>query len=133
MLTGYQHLDDADDPETLERAALWLAKHVGVNILRGKELKLVALWDGHVIGAFWDEVSGDTYSFDIVVHPRAQGNKIGQRLFDFGVANAQEMADAGITTELDAINPLIIPMAKKAGFRVTGQEGGHTFLTLEPT
>ena len=128
-------LDEDLDEEVLDAGARALAHRVGIGILRGKDLRVVAL-DAHgkVVGALFDEIGHgqdaqgrhrQEYSFDILVDPAHQRTGLGTRLMKEGLALGRENAQAGIPTVIDAVNPVAQAMFAKAGFVVTQRKGGH--------
>ena len=130
-------LDDAD-LDRYDREARDLAHRVGIGILRGKDLRIVALNARHaVVGALFDEVGHgedaegnhrQEYSFDVVVDPSTQRTGIGSALVQKGLAIGRENEEAGIVTVLDAVNPVAQAMFVKRGFRVVRRQGGHAIL-----
>lgn len=123
-----QQVDPEGDHGAWERAALALARQVDIGILRGKELKAVALRGLRVVGALFDEFDGQEYSFDVVVDPAEQGQGIGGRLMDMGIAEGRMFEDADGRIVLDAVNPQAVTMLERRGFHVKRRERDHVIL-----
>jgi len=115
-------------------AAEKLAKDNGVNILRGKDLKNVALDEnGKVIGGLWTEIDGNEFSFDIVIDKAVQRKGVGEKLVNeaFSEFNAQDY-DGTLKYKIDVTNPVMEKLLSKYGFEVVDRFKGHTIM-VHPT
>lgn len=135
-------LEEASSPEILvgedaedflsdtDQDAWELASSVGVRVLRGKNLLAVAVIGEKLVGAIFDEVNGDDYSFDTVVHASHQGSGIGPKLVRVAMDNFNELQDMNpdLRFDLDVINPNAIRMMQKFGFKVLREVPGHTIM-----
>ena len=106
-----------------------LAKKVNLGILRDKNLRLVVQKGSKVVGALFDSLGGDHYSFDIVVDPSTQGSGVGRWLMNAGDDMAREYEDMGYPTVLEAVNPIAQAALLRRGFTVLERGPGHAVLT----
>ena len=123
--------EDAEDfLSDTDQDAWELASSVGVRVLRGKNLLAVAVIGEKLVGAIFDEVNGDSYSFDTVVHAKHQGQGIGPKLVREALSNFNELQDMNpdLRYDLDVINPNAIKMMQKLGFKVQREVPGHTIM-----
>lgn len=130
-------LDDVDI-ERYDDEARALARRVNIGILRGKDLRIVALdAAGTVVGALFDEVGHgedaegngrQEYGFDVVVDPGHQRTGIGSTLVKEGLVIGRENEQAGVATVIDAVSPVAQAMFLKRGFRVVRRQGNHAIL-----
>lgn len=127
-------IDDENDLEEIDGAyekAHLIAKESGVNILRGKDLKSVAVNDnGDVIGGLWTEISGDEFSFDIAVDKSYRGMGVGIELIKeaFSLFNLENYEEQ-LRYVVDVTNPIMEKILLKYGFIVSERYGGHTIMT----
>ena len=121
--------ENIDVYEASEQASK-IAKDNGVNILRGKDLKSVALDDeGNVVGGLWTEISGDEFSFDVAVDKSMQGKGVGEKLVNEAISefNAENFEDQ-LKYKVDVTNPVMEKLLSKYGFEVTERIDGHTMM-----
>lgn len=111
-------------------AAEKIAKDNGVNILRGKDLRSVALdKKGNVIGGLWTEIDGNEFSFDIAIDKIAQGKGVGEKLVNEAISefNAQDY-EGQLKYKIDVTNPIMEKLLSKYGFEVVDKIYGHTIM-----
>ena len=121
-----ENIDVYEASETAEK----IAKDNGVNILRGKDLRGVALnKNGDVIGGLWTEISGNEFSFDIAIDKTAQGKGVGEKLVNEAISefNAQNYEDE-LKYKIDVTNPIMEKLLSKYGFEVVEKIPGHTIM-----
>ena len=115
--------DYSDDLNRIERES-------GINILSDKELTLLAVMDGKVVGALYTSTGPNDYSFDIIVDKPYRGKGIGKQLTDLGLSDYNQVGDElGVPLKLDVVNPKMIPYLKLKGLKVVQQHDGHTIMT----
>lgn len=123
--------DDEYDIYAFSDAAEKMAKSGGINILRGKELIYVAIdGDENVLGALWTEISGDEFSFDVVVDKSAQGKGLGDKLVRLAMDEFNyQNYDDNLKYKVDVTNPAMEKILSRYGFIVIDKMYGHTIMT----
>jgi len=128
-------IEDEDGVEPFEATekAENIAKDTGVGILRGKEIKSVATdSEGEVVGGLWTEVDGDSFSFDVAIDEKSQGQGVGEKLVNEAFQEFEIQADmmADMDQELkyniEVTNPSMEKLLSKYGFVVDERIGGTT-------
>jgi len=133
-IIDFEGYDDSEiDAYEASEKAEEIANNNGLNILRGKELKMVALdSDGNVIGGVWTEVDDNKFSFDIAVDQIAQGKGVGEKLVNEAINefNSQSDAEEELEYSIDVTNPIMEKLLTKYGFVVSDTSvPGHTIMT----
>ena len=121
--------ENIDVYEASEKAGK-IAKDNGINILRGKDLRNVALnKKGDVVGGLWTEVDGNEFSFDIAIDKVAQGKGIGEKLVNEAISefNTQDY-EGQLKYKIDVTNPIMEKLLSKYGFEVVDKIPGHTIM-----
>jgi len=117
--------DYYDDLNRMERES-------GIRILRDKEVSILALQNGKVVGALYTTTHPYEFSFDVIVDKAARGQGIGAKLIDFALSEySQIAADQGTELRVDVVNPWVEKYLLKKGLRVLQKVGGHTIMTKE--
>jgi len=115
-LEGYSEDDDNYYSLDAER----IAKEVGINAyyLRDNTLSQVALEKDKVVGALWTNISGDVFSFDIVVSKDQQGKGVGSKLVDAAIREFNEMKDAypDLKYQVKSVNEAMTRILRRKGF-----------------
>ncbi len=116
---------DEFDEHQLAGQAYELAGQSTVNILRDKELNLVAVENGRVIGALFTSLVAESYSFDVVIAPEFQGKGIGRELIDAGMMEFQQLQGdmPEIEMNLDVTNPMLQDVLKRRGLGIKQRIG----------
>lgn len=96
---------DEDSPEAT--AAERIRHGAQIYVSRDKHLSHVAVHGMSVLGALWSGWTGDSFSFDLVVAPRAGGMGIGRKLIVAAIETAQDEADMLLGTSTFDINVLV--------------------------
>ncbi len=124
--------DDDDLPSWMDRAVTALVKASPINILRGKELTVIAKkGTRQVAGVLYTEFDGEFFSFDVIVDPQHGGAGLGSALTDLGLRSfTNDYAEMGATLELDAVNPAMVAMLLRRGLVITRRHGDHTLMRL---
>jgi ribosomal protein S18 acetylase RimI-like enzyme len=114
-----------------------LEKTSNISILRNKELSVVLVEDGVVLGALYTELSnsskGEEFSFDVIVHPEYRNKGLGDKLVQIGLNDYKSIKNSysdKIKLKIDVVNPILINTFKKYGLKIIKQDGGHTIMTL---
>ncbi len=109
-----------------------LEKESGIRILRDKEVSILALQNGKVVGALYTTAHPYEFSFDVIVDKAARGQGIGAKLIDFGLSEYNQVADEqGTELRLDVVNPWVEKYLLKKGLRILQKIAGHTIMTRE--
>jgi ribosomal protein S18 acetylase RimI-like enzyme len=106
-----------------------IEKESGINILSDKNLSLLAIKDERVVGALYTGLTGDEFSFYIIVDKTQRGQGIGKKLIDYGLSEFQQLPE-DYELKLDVVNPDLVNHLLKRGLKVVGKTGGHTTMTL---
>ncbi len=113
-------IDDEVDTEDLFDQVDNLERNSPITILRGKDLTMIYLNDGKVVGALYVEMDDDEFSFDIIVDEDNQGKGIGSKLLDAAIQEFNYNKDDNdtLTVRLDVVNDLMKKALEKRGFEV---------------
>lgn len=122
-------IDPDGDDEDLSEAAWDMAADSEVNILSDKKLLAVAMDGEELIGAVFDSLVADAYSFDVVVDPAHRGHGVGQKLIDAAMQEYDSLKETGAKLVLDVVNRALIPSFERRGLKVQGEEDGHVIMT----
>lgn len=106
-----------------------MEKESGINILSGKELTLIAVTNGKCVGALYTELSGDEFSFDVIVDKSERGRGIGKKLINFGLSEFKSLPE-DYQLKLDVVNSDLVNHLLKRGLKITDKIGEHTIMTL---
>ena len=117
--------DSEYDEEDLFDQVDQLEKDSPINILRGKELIAVYMDTGKVVAALYTEVSGDEFSFDVIVGEDHQGRVIGSKMLDIAIEVFEQQKDGNdeMIIRLDVVNPVMKKALEKRGFDVKDKVG----------
>lgn len=115
-LEGYSE----DDGNYYSLEAERIAKEVGINAyyLRDNTLSQVALEGDKVVGALWTNISGNFFSFDVVVSKDQQGKGLGSKLVDAAIREFNEMRDAypDLEYQVKSVNEGMTKILRRKGF-----------------
>ena len=80
-----------------------------------------------VYGAIYSGVSGDVYSFDLEVHPDAQGMGIASELIDAAMEGYKEYKEyyENLKMEVHVINKFLVNHLIKKGFEIAEESKGE--------
>lgn len=106
-----------------------IEKESGIRILSDKNLSVIAIKNGKAVGALYTGLSGDEFSFDIIVDKNERGQGIGNKLSNLGFSEYRDLPE-GYNLKLDVVNPNMVHYLLKKGLTVVNQIGGHTIMTL---
>lgn len=126
-------VDDADNSgidyyEDLER----IRRDSNINILSDKDLDLLAVANGKIVGAMYTafDNSNNEFSFDVIVDRLFRGKGIGRKLIDYGLGEFRQLeAEMGAKLKLDVVNPEIERHLEKRGLKVLQRYSGHAIMT----
>jgi len=124
----YCNTEDSEDCELEYHEQAWaLAKESSINILSDKDLKAVAVMDSKVVGAVFDAINNNKYSWDTIVHPDYQRRGVAKKLIDFAMQEKEDLSDAygGLEYDLDVTNPHMRAYLKQLGFIGDGRSMTH--------
>ena len=121
-----ENIDVYEASKTAEK----IAKDNDVNILRGKDLRSVALnKDGDVIGGLWTELNNHEFSFDIAIDKLAQGKGVGEKLVNEAIYEFKNQDyDGNLKYKVDVTNPIMEKLLSKYGFEVVNRIAGHAIM-----
>lgn len=109
-----------------------IEKESGINILRDKEVSVLAMKGGRVIGALYTSTHPYEFSFDVIVDKPFRGQGVGPKLIDLGLSEYNQMElEQGTELRLDVVNPKVEKYLLRKGLRVLQKIGGHTIMTKE--
>ncbi len=138
-----ENMDDPEElgynPDVAYEQAMKIAKDNGINILSNKDLKGVTLDnEGNVIGAFFESVDNEEYSFDVVIDKRYQGMGYGKEMVRYELDQYEYYKDAygdKLKLNLDVVNPNMRDLLKKHfGFKDVQQTDADRFsMTMDET
>jgi len=117
-----------EDDEGLGDAAWELASKSGIQVLSDKDLKAVVIDGGELVGAMFDSLVGDRYSFDVVVDKASRGRGVGSALIDAAMDEFESVRESGAEMVLDVVNPDMVPVLERRGLSVLDEEGGHVIM-----
>lgn len=125
--------DDLLDLDIVNNDPWALAQREGVTILSDKELLASAVDtdEGIVVGAVFNAVTPEHYSFDTVVDHRYQHQGLGKQLIEIAMDEFENIKEAypEIKLNLEIINPDIIPHLKSQyGLEILEEIPGRTFM-----
>ena len=145
-LIVYHYYEGDDDPQ-MDRWAqkAWdIALASPIRIKRDRELTAIALIGNKVVGGGWsavehpryDDAEG-TFTFDIVVDPKAQGKGVGDALVEEMLRefrSVRDMGDAEYVLNVEVVNPAMERILARRGFRLRDEEDplaarGRTMMT----
>jgi len=111
--------DEVDEDDLFDQVDN-LERNSPINVLRGKDLTMIYLNDGKVVGALYVEMEDDVFSFDILVDEENQGNGIGSKLLDAAIQEFNYNKDDNdtLTVRLDVVNDLMKKALEKRGLEV---------------
>ena len=135
-----ENFDDTDlDPYDIADKAEQVALDSGIRIMRGKELRFVALDNSYsdpVIGGVWvsiyhdDEVDATVYDFDVAVDKDFRGpEKIGLKLINMAIDDYKSLDDDRKCIKVLVVNEkLARVLERKYGFEIEFYSSGHTHM-----
>ena len=106
-----------------------IEKESEISILSDKELNTLAIKNDKVVGALYTGMTGNKYSFDIIVDKNFRNQGIGDKLFKFGMEEFKQLPD-GYVLRLDVVNPHWVEHHKKYGLKILKKIGNHTIMTI---
>ena len=127
----FENESETINTEQAAKDAEKIAKNNNVNILRGKDLKSVAVdKEGKTVGGLWTEVNGDEFSFDVAIDKISQGQGVGEKLVKDAISqfNNEKEANPNLKYKVDVTNPIMEKLLSKYGFKVSERVGDHTIM-----
>ena len=123
---------DADD---LIQQGWQLAKNSPIHILSDKNLNAVATQDNIVVGALFTAWNNEEFSFDVVVDPKHPRQGIAKQLINAAMNEFKWTSDGydGAHIKADVVNPHLIPLLQRYGFKIERQIGDHTIMIYIPS
>lgn len=111
-----------------------LVSRSGINVLRGKDLKSIAVIGDTVVGALFTEFNDGEFSFDVVVNNDNQSSGIGKALTNNAMSEYDMYSDMDdVKLVIDAVNPRYAEyLQKQYGLSVESEYQGHIILTDKP-
>lgn len=106
-----------------------IEKSSGINILSDKEVSVLALYNGKVVGALYTSIQGNEYSFDIIVDKSMVFKGIGPRFVDIGLNEYKELKENGYILKLDVVNLNLEKYLLNKGLKVVEKIGNHSIMT----
>ena len=121
--------------------AIRIARLGGINIMRNMNLTgfLINQSNNDVAGALWvnEPTVYDYFSFDMAIHPNYRGRGLADKLvkamieeYKFFNSIYMEMHNKRLPLQITVVNPILINVLKKYGFRVTEKiDGEKVYMT----
>ena len=144
VVLRYYSDDDNEEMDKLAEKAWKIALASPIRILSNRELSAIALIGNKVVGGGWsavehpryDDAEG-TFTFDIVVDPKAQGKGVGDALVEEMLRefrSVRDMGDAEYVLNVEVVNPAMERILARRGFRLRDEEDplaarGRTMMT----
>lgn len=100
----------------------------GIYVYSWKHLSVLAIKNGKCVGAMYEGIIHNTFSFDVIVDKKERKQGIGAELIDIGITNYKEIADSGIELELKVVNAHLIPHLEKRGLKIVEKTGQHILM-----
>lgn len=124
---------DEDINELLEQVDS-LVSRSSINVLRGKDLKSIAVIGETVVGALFTEFSNYEFSFDVVVDTANQSSGIGKELTNIAMAEYDMYSDMdGVRLVIDVVNPRYAEyLQKQYSLSIESESHGHIILSDKP-
>lgn len=121
------------------KQAINIADMGGLNILRDKELSYVTLDTSEipkVVAALWIGNDGETFSFDLAVHPKYQNKGLSNKLIKAAISEYKYQKEAygdDFKMEVDVVNPKLADILRtKYGFKIINNLGnGRVIMTMD--
>lgn len=107
-----------------------IERESGIHILSNRELTVLAIQNGKVIGALYEGTTGRKFTFDVIVDKLERRKGIGAKLIDYGLSSYRSLPEEYYKLELDVVNPFLIQHLKKRGLKITNKVGDHTIMTF---
>ncbi|MFW5700751.1 MAG: GNAT family N-acetyltransferase [bacterium] len=136
-----EHLEDMGiDPEIALEDAESIIRHSKLGVNRGNDLTgvLVDTNKKEVVGTLWinQSLQDHEFSFDIAIHPNYRGRGLADKIIkgmieEYKDRNSvyEDMYDKRLPIMITVINPLLINVLKRYGFRIDNQQGERTYMT----
>lgn len=106
--------DGSPEAECYDEAGRAIANEVGIHV-SGTLAGVVLTPNGVVAGAAFERTNG-SYSFDVVVAPRWQGQGIGRWLIEVMHEQAEAYSEAGVATTLHVVNLRLEQLLQRLGY-----------------
>ncbi len=100
----------------------------GIYVFPWKHLSVIAIKNGKCVGALYEGIIHNTFSFDVIIDKAFRGQRIGTKLIDIGIADYKEIADSGVELELKVVNAHLIPHLQKRGLKIVEKTGQHILM-----
>ena len=100
----------------------------GLYIYPWKHLSVLAIKNGKCVGALYEGIIHNTFSFDVIVDKAERRKGIGAKLIDAGINDYKEISDSGIELELKVVNAHLIPHLEKRGLKIVEKHAGHIIM-----
>jgi len=143
VVLRYYSDDDNEEMDKLAEKAWKIALASPIRILSNRELSAIALIGNKVVGGGWsavehpryDDAEG-TFTFDIVVDPKAQGKGVGDALVGEMLDQFRHERHAydDLVLNIEVVNPAMERILARRGFRLRDEEDplaarGRTMMT----
>ena len=102
----------------------------GIYVYSWKHLSVLAIKNGRCVGAMYEGIIHNTFSFDVIVDRSERRNGIGAKLIDIGIANYKDISDSGIKLELKVVNAHLISHLQKRGLKIIEKNSSHIIMTF---
>ena len=131
FISDYEQLEKLDE----------VIRESGINILRNKELKHVALdKKGDPVAGLWVENNGDEFSFDIIVSEKHRRKGIAEALLNQAIAEFEyessineEMGEDPLSYKVHAVNPNMENLLLRYGFVAEQELPDGSVIMTHPT
>lgn len=106
-----------------------IEKESGIHVYSWKHLSLLAIKNGKCVGALYEGIINNIFSFDVIVDKQERRQGIATKLIDITIANFKELPEE-YKLEVQVVNAHLIPHLEKRGLKVIENRKGHIIMTF---
>jgi len=127
-----EYEDDEDYVPVVDQAA----EFTKIGIVSAHDLSYVAvdLNDSNkTYGALFSGVSGDTFSWDVSVHPDARGMGVASDLIDAAIEEYEGWRNVydDLSMKVHVVNPVLVKHLERKGFKIVEESRGEFLMEFQ--